>query len=240
MYEVLYNNAVKEDADIVFCNLYKNDDIKMPPYLENGIYSGENLKKYIYPRLISSEDESRGMNTLRGAVYCKLFKRDLIEDNHIRFREDLIYNEDGLFSIEATLKCRKYLYIGDRYLYHYCVNGESITKRYIPDLWDIQKHMTEYLEGAVSGTEYDFGFQIDKKLFEVAVYCFENEMKKNNGKDFFSKRSCISGIINDSRLREAAGGLDKSRLKKINKAYLFSIKHRLPLLAMMSAVYRYR
>ncbi|MBQ9886570.1 MAG: glycosyltransferase [Lachnospiraceae bacterium] len=240
MYEVLYNEAVKADADVVFCNLYKNDDIKMQQFLETGVYTREKIKQYIYPRLISSEKEKQGEGTLRGSVVCKFFRRELIEKGKIRFADDLVYNEDGLFSIMATFLADKYLYLGDRYLYHNRINSNSITKRYIPDLWNRQKVFTYYVRRAKRNTDYNFDYQIEKKLFDIAVYSIENIMKKNNKMGFWEKKNSISSIMKDEDLTKAIDVIEKDNLKKINTMYYRAIKLKSALLAMMTVKYRYR
>ncbi len=238
MYEVMYRSAKDCDADIVFCNIVKNESENMPAYLDTQAYSEQDMKKHIYPRLISAAPSDG--STLRGAVWCRIFKRSLIEAEGIRFQEDLIYNEDGLFTIQATLAAKMYVYLGESYLYHNRVNSGSITKRYIPDLWLRQRKMLPMLSQVVSNSEYPFGEQIRRKALNIAEYSIENEVKQKNRNGLRHRLRAIRFIMSDELLQETIGKLDKNSLKKIDRGYLISIRLKLPLLALIIAKHRYR
>ena len=240
MLQTLYSTAKKNNADVIFFNLYRNNDEKMKPYLKSGVYNKEQIKKDIYPRLISSVDEKLYGKTLRGAICCKFFRRSLIDENNIRYDEKLIYNEDALFSISATLLSNVYVYLGDSYLYHNRVNSESITKRYIDNLWVRQKQMIPQLLKICKSSDYDFGNQINKKLFDIAVYSVENEVKRKNRNNIKSRISNIRSITGDKDLRSAINKISSEKLKKIDKAYLFCFKHKFAVLSYLTAKYRYR
>lgn len=47
--------------------------------------------------------------------YSKLFKRDFIISNNIRFKNEIINGEDTLFNIEAVLKAKTYLLVKDSF-----------------------------------------------------------------------------------------------------------------------------
>lgn len=65
-------------------------------------------------------------STLLGIVYCKLFKREILEKNRIAFREDIHIGEDYLFNFAYIKHCRRIRcisYVG----YHYiCREGNSL------------------------------------------------------------------------------------------------------------------
>jgi len=240
MLEVLYETASENNADMVFFNLYKNEDEKMKPYLRTGVYDEELIKKEIYPRLISTMDSSHCGNTLRGATWCKFFRRSVLEINHIRYNEMLIYNEDLLFSIEATIKSKIYLYLGDSYLYHNRINSNSITKRYIDCLWEKQKSMPEILHYICIDVDYDFIQQINKKMFGIAIYCIENEAKRKNTKKMMEKLSTVRRIIHDNDLKRRIANLSVKKMSNIEKMYFICFKYKLTIGAYLTSKYRYR
>lgn len=181
MFSEMYGAAKAAGADIVFCNIYRNEDIKLRKYIDSGVYDKSGILQTIFPLLISNIYEKSNKVALRGSTCIKLFARELIEKNHIRFDELLTYNEDGLFSITATLNCKRYVYLGDSYLYHNRYVSGSLTKRYVGNLWNRQKLLGEKLFALTEHfSEFNFKPQIYKKILEIAIYCIENECKPDS------------------------------------------------------------
>lgn len=238
MFSKMYQAAKTEDADIVFCNVFRNENRKIRKYMPSGVYDINNIEKTIYPILISNLDETSSKSTLRGCVWLRIFKKELLNRNGIKFEEGLIYNEDGLFCIEATLVCQRYVYLGDSYLYHNRYVPTSLTKRYVKDLWFKQRKMIHMLYETTKGCKYDFTLQINKKAMEIAIYCVENICKKDSGKSLKEKISAIRDIITSEEISGAVNLIPKDRLKRINKLYLLSFILKSPLLAMITAKYR--
>ncbi|MCM1035848.1 MAG: hypothetical protein NC406_00800 [Bacteroides sp.] len=65
---------------------------------------------------------------LTTAPFGKLFKRDIIEKNHLRFREGIHMGEDTLFVYEYLLHCDSISFTG-RALYNYDVHPGSLSSR---------------------------------------------------------------------------------------------------------------
>lgn len=238
MYSRMVGVADDEQADIVFCNIFRNQSEKMRKYLPCGTYRDESITSQIFPILISSMYENVGKVTLRGSTCLRIFRRELLEKQKIRFNEGLVYNEDGLFCIQATVAARCYVYIGDDYLYHNRYTQGSLTKRYIPNLWNRQKVMYEILYKTVKGSTYDFSTQIDKKLLDIAIYCIENECKADTDASAGETKQRIGIIIKDEHLQKAITNIPLKQLKRINKGYWLAVKLRFAMLAMLIARHR--
>lgn len=238
MFSEMYLNAKQENADIIFCNVLRNQDVRMKKYLESGVYHKTAILNNIYPILISNLDETGGKSTIRGSVCLRIFRRELLVKNKIRFDEHLIYNEDGLFCIEATLACNRYVYLGDSYLYHNRYVDGSLTKRYIDNLWSRQHPMIGRLKSAVGDSGYDFSSQISKKAMEIAIYCIENICKPDNRQSYSEKKETIRTIIKSDDIRNGVKNIPLGRLKRINKLYWLSILLCSPMLAVAAARHR--
>ncbi|MCM1139496.1 MAG: glycosyltransferase [Muribaculum sp.] len=238
MFEKMYQAAKSEDADIVFCNIYRNENSKLKKYIPTGVYDSNGIRQTILPLLISNLDENKGKSTLRGSTWSKIFRRILLENNNIRYSEQLVYNEDVLFCIEATLCANKYVYLGDSFLYHNRYVPGSLTKRFIPNLWPRQKAMTTKLKELVRDVDYDFLGQIDKKMMEIAIYCVENISKKDNPASPKQQRAEIQQIISSPELQSAIKNVKFNLLKNINKLYWLCFWLKSPRLSMMTAHYR--
>ncbi|GEM_PF-510380 len=65
----------------------------------------------------------------QGYVWNKIFRADLVKKHHVRFREDLYYNEDRTFIVEYLMHASRARMIPDR-LYHYLSNTGSAMDLY--------------------------------------------------------------------------------------------------------------
>lgn len=110
MIEILYNNAIKYNADLSTCNIKQFD--------EKGRETSENIKKGFH---VYNNDEYI-KNIYDDTMYYgypinKLFKREYI--GKIRFNENISNSEDLLFLFEITNENSKIVYDGDSFLYNY-------------------------------------------------------------------------------------------------------------------------
>lgn len=116
---VLHDELIKKDRDIL---IYGRNEIyadkKIVPYkLQNKEFC--DCKVYLQFALMNS--------TFRTNVWDKVYKRNLIESNELKFDEGLLY-EDMYFLLQYLSVCRTIKTI-DNYLYNYiCDNPSSITK----------------------------------------------------------------------------------------------------------------
>ena len=123
--EELFNKAEKDDLDLVVCDFYKE--------YENGKKEEIITKSFNNSSLKNNPD----IITEYLAPWAKLYKRDLLVNNNIKFVENLKY-EDAPFVIEALDKAKS---IGkvDKCLVHYIIHGNSETTVRDKRIFDILK-----------------------------------------------------------------------------------------------------
>ncbi len=63
-----------------------------------------------------------------GMVTSRIYRREMLEKNHVRFEEDVPFGEDFLFNIEAYHHAEKILYLPRLIGYHYYINGTSLVQ----------------------------------------------------------------------------------------------------------------
>lgn len=121
-------------------------------------------------------------STLIGIVYCKLFKREILVRNKIRFRKDIHIGEDYLFNFAYLKQCRQIScipYVG----YHYiCREGHSLMHQA-----DLRK------------------FQYGKVLYEESMqFCEEMGLieEASAGVSNLYLRTCFKNIENIYLLQE--------------------------------------
>ena len=171
MYEKMYYAGHNNNADIVFCNVYRNDDKKEQPYFESGYYDRTNMERLIFPRLLAGFDASGAENTIRWCNWLRLYRKQLIDENHISFDKRFRRCQDLPFTFECTIHANSYYYLGDEYLYHNRMNYSSLSKGYTKDMWKLIKPLVIYLQKIVDTYNgYDFHAQMNTR---VSLFVFE-------------------------------------------------------------------
>ena len=128
MYQVMYEEAKNTDADMVECDF---------------IWEYEEYKKYDKRRNYKSIKDM--MKKPRVVAWNKLYKRDVLIDNDIKFPEGLIY-EDLEFYFKLLPHLRKISYIG-KYFVHYVQREDSISNSQgenVNDIFEILNNIVEY------------------------------------------------------------------------------------------------
>ena len=116
-YKCLYNTAKKYDSDIAYADFIRKGknkcDVRMDiKYEEVSTDINDKIKKC--------------KNLTLGCVWNKIYRRDLIKKNSLRFPEGRLY-EDGIFSMQAIYYANSVVSVPNTY-YYYFVNPTSIVK----------------------------------------------------------------------------------------------------------------
>ena len=112
--ELLFNKAVKESLDIVVCDYYK-------------VYSNGNKEDFLISDFNNSslEENNKLLNIINLGPCNKIYLKDLIVKNNIKYLENLKY-EDTTFVAEAILKAKKIGKI-NKCLHNYVIRNNSET-----------------------------------------------------------------------------------------------------------------
>jgi len=129
MYEHMYQELCRQDADIVMCGRYE-DTGKISREVFHGIpegrYGKEELINYVYPQMIVGDDFFEWM--IFPGLWDKLFRRKCVEmfqymvDNRITMGEDAACTYPGLLNADS-------IYIIHQCLYHYRQTTSSMVKK---------------------------------------------------------------------------------------------------------------
>lgn len=109
MYEKLYNAGIKNNSDIVICGCY-------------CVYEDTDSKGTSFDRKIEN-DNKKNAYFGKTAVWNKIFKRELIEENSLEFRSKVWY-EDFDFSLNILSCSKKVTYLNEP-LYDYLIRQGS-------------------------------------------------------------------------------------------------------------------
>jgi glycosyltransferase involved in cell wall biosynthesis len=121
------SNFDVQTDDLVIQGRKENDAI-VP--LKSGIYTD-----------ISKGLSSNNLLTF-GAPYCKLYSRDLINKNNIRFPLDYSYGEDTVFFFHVLYHIKRLIII-EKYNYHYIKASDSSLSRKDHDFDHLEKFMID-------------------------------------------------------------------------------------------------
>lgn len=226
MLEIMYNAAKKECADIVWCNIFKNENGKMTKYLASGSYGREEIEKDFFPRLICNTDYRNSHQTLRGSVCCRLYRRQLLQDNQIQFCEKINNNEDLLFNLKATIHAKCYVYLGDDYLYHNRVHGNSLTRKYIPHMWERQQSLIDELHQVNDNCSYDFSEQIAYMVFNIAEYSIFFDAGEGSPLSCNEQIGHIKEICSSKRLQDSLAIIKDDHLKPLRRCMYWCFRLR--------------
>lgn len=196
-----------ETADIVIYNFYQGDKKHQEP-LTDGIYP----KEALYPKMISYLDDKGDIAYIFHNVCMRLFRRQLVEDHHIRFNPQYHNGEDLLFTFAATMKADTISVRSSEYLYHYRPVQNSQTNSYIRNYWELRKKIIEEIYNLIqSDVLID---QMPLRIFSWAVNGITNELRYQHG-----TQENIRAIVTDPVCDVFRGKLDASRLNEKNQRY---------------------
>lgn len=107
--ELTYDAAIKKDVDFVLFKSINYDD-ENDRYYETEVYSMDKVAEVVGENVFNYNDVKELMFEMIVTPWSKLFKREFIIDNNIRFPEGLIF-EDNVFFYEALLSAKRIYFL---------------------------------------------------------------------------------------------------------------------------------
>lgn len=228
MYETMYMEAKKNNADIVFCNCIQNaDGHRFSPEIESGVYDRKAIEEKILPKTLAYVADNGEKRAIRWSNCLRLYRSELIKSG-ISYNPEVRRCEDLVLTYEATLKANVMVYLGDRYLYHNRVVLNSKSRRYTPDAWKAFKSLILHLYGITEALESDAMLrQMHLRAFFSIVDCLENELKfyKQNKKRALQQ---IALIMNDEINERYYGNIPIEKMLKRYRVYYRLIHSKRP------------
>ena len=109
MFEVLYNKAENNKADVVVANYYLGRDgkyVKKRTIFEyDYLYDNLLINKKLIPSLIANED------IVLPAVWNKIYKREFLQENNFLFLKKFSLEEDILFNIQVINHAKSLFFV---------------------------------------------------------------------------------------------------------------------------------
>lgn len=131
--EQLYLAAVENPGCLPVCNYYRS-----APDCETINRKGQ--CQAIEARIAKEDFFSLNQYELLGIPWNKIFRRTILEENHIRFRPNLSLGEDLIFNLDYLHCLTDGFVFVNRTLYHYTIGSlDSLSSKYYPDLAGIYR-----------------------------------------------------------------------------------------------------
>ena len=178
-FEVMYNKIASENADFLITNYYKVYSDKT--IKEKTVFNGENI-------VVDNFKEDLRLFDIGPSIWTKLFKKDFLVENNIRFLEGMLA-EDMYVYIYALFKSRKTVYLDDFYSYNYSIRDVEGNKS------TIHLRNKKYLASMIKGYEKIDGLLVNLDFEEY----FSNIFKRHF---VYWITSLVASDISDSEKME--------------------------------------
>ena len=185
--EVLLNKIKEAGTDVVFYQrIYRdeNDDvIKEFPSKDDVFLKKEDIKD-IQLSIMRMEITRYGFDAM--PPWGKIIKREVIENNHLRFIKGVKKAQDVLFNLYLYESIES-AYYTDFTGYCYRIHGESVNRRYNPEMPDILRRVVYEADRFITDCRND-----DKELSKaLGVRCIKDLSRLSNVY-WFNKKCTLS------------------------------------------------
>ena len=151
-----------------------------------------------------------------------LFDLSIIKDKHIRFRENIRYNEDGLFNTEYVLLSKKNVYIDyDNTVYFYRTNLASATST-VDLLGETFKRSMGNVEAVLNGYTQEFE-EIDLQMKRRAATIALSRLVYLASTDRLDLK-WVKEILSDKAVTEGFLLLDASKMNKSKLLFCCAVR----------------
>ena len=153
MFERMFSIAKQEDADIVMCGIYADENKKNEEYIKPGVYDRGRIEKEILPLSLSGINERGSNAVIRWCNWSRIYSMKLIKDNNIAFDRRFRRSQDLQITFETALVAQRYVSICNEYLYHNRTtnNDSSLSRGYTKNFWQLYRPLIDRLYSDVNG-----------------------------------------------------------------------------------------
>lgn len=225
----LYQNMKETGSDTCMgghTRIYNEKHIPRENVCAGQKYTGNDIKKEILVRMVGAKPD--GSDYIEMSACMVLFSLSIIKDNNIRFHSEREYiSEDLIFDFDYYSKAQK-VTVCDDVGYNYYDNEGSLTTKYNPKRFEMQKKMTQEVVRRAKGLEiYPLCEQrILNTFISISRYCIKLEQLFSKDNGVAQSKAKIKIICNDSLLIESFNRFDKNVVPVKSKIVNWLIIHK--------------
>ncbi len=158
--------------------------------LDEGLYTEENIRKHIYPRLLMDKN----MNHISYYLSGKAIKRELLAPNQLGVSEKISLGEDLCCVVPCYLQTKS-VYISKKTAYLYSVREDSLSKEFNTK----QIYLIEDVINEICSNNMEKVVDFEEQLYRYSCFmCFAILASAAEGNHFKSIKEIRGNIINSS------------------------------------------
>lgn len=210
MYEKMMNIAMEHNCDVVMCDCLKEFENHSELYthdIRGGFYDRQQLEQEYFPHLIMMQNVEYPPTI---SNWLLLFRKELASS--IRYLSGVRYSEDLLFGAQLMYSAQAFYYLKDEAYYHYRMNEQSATHRFVPDKWNDYQRLYQGIQASFGNSPtYDFSHQIDLSLL-FFLYNSLGDILRTRQLSRREKKHKMLEILSTNEVRILFSHLDISHL----------------------------
>ena len=217
--------------DIITYNCYvdfSKKTIKNQFYPKTGLLDKEDIEEIQLQNIEKGISKYYPPKTNISVVWAKVYNREFILKNKLKFIPNIIRMPDALFNTEAFEKAKK-IYVMDEYLYHYRQNEFSITNRYSDRTIEFYetyiKIMKEYIEKYNKNEKFVDTLNV-KTVTSLDIYMSNYFFNKKNPKRFIDIQKEFKELLKKDMYINAFANVKKEYLSGYQRLILENAKKR--------------
>lgn len=225
MYEEMYNSAISENADVVFCNCFADESEKERIHIVPGVYDREGIEKHILTRSLAGISGKGTNSVIRWCNWLRIYRKELIDKNHLSFDRRFRRSQDLQLTFESALYAEKYVSLNDRYLYHNRTtnNANSLSRGYTKNYWKLIRPLIDVLYKDVEGyKKQDLINQMHLCAFFFAAAGVKNEYE-SKVISFSDKIKKLNEIAHDEVVQAALPHVEKEKLSDYYQSIYYGL-----------------
>lgn len=231
MYERLYKEAVKHQADIVCCGLrhvYESKDHREwteQMEFSRDVFTPSELVNEMFPVLIN-DGSFFGRHLMPNRV-TKIVRRELVKRNLKLCADEVSIGEDYQFSLCMFLDAGKVVIVRDYFPYIYYMNDSSMTMKYDDAYMDKIQTMSRNL-ARISDAKgiYDLKPQILNDFLCLTILHIKGGIYKKKDASYREHRGDMEAVRNREDVKKALYGHTMDKLSLAERLFLLWFKHR--------------
>jgi glycosyltransferase involved in cell wall biosynthesis len=211
MIEVMLNTTrVKTDYIIAGLSMetYKNGNI-----VRCDLYKMQN-KEYNVRTLFEALESDYPLICISGPC-CKIFKRKIIEENNIRFCEDMTLGEDTYFNLEYLEHCDSIIALSKEFYHYTRENDDSLFTKYNEQSFEIHEKVFDKMRDIIIKSECNDAcrYNFEKMYFNLLVGCIHKDFQNLDKTDKTHRFNNIIRIINNRYIRRNISNFEFENVK---------------------------
>lgn len=218
MYQSLLDCGYETDSQIVIC-----DAVTVYP---DGKTEEDTLPCFEISKSLSRKDFTpEQLLFSAGAAWRCIYKRELLEENKVRFPVGIKLSEDRIFNILAIGHAEKIYYLKKQFYLRYVIS-ESAVNKYHSDYFETVLNAGKKIEEVLykCGFSDEFKNAYKSNISYGALCSIYNEFHEDCKNSFSKKVSNVKRFCNDTRVQEALNAkCDDFKLKLIKKKKVYTL-----------------